>query len=142
MRPDERNVPRGSNPRRCGRFELFFFEQVGSRSYLRFTKLALSLILFLTIGSMALLLALFFWNRRGDSENINVNIVSPPHEPQDFSKPIIQPAPPPPSPPGILKQPRVGVPTRQTPQSPAAAPGVLSTPGPTPSPTPVVRTPP
>src|SRR5437588_7040775 len=119
------------------RFELFYFERVGSRSYLRFTTLALFLILFLTVGSMALLLALFFWNQRGDSEdeNINVNIVSPPHEPQDFSKPIIQRAPPLPSPPGIVKQPRASVPTRQMSQPPTATPGALSTPSPTPSPT-------
>ena len=138
MRRNDRNIQEERDLRRGGRFELFYFEQVGSRSYLRFTKLALFLILFLTVGSMALLLALFYWNRRGDSENenINVNIVSPPHEQQDFNKPIIQRAPPLPSPPGMVKQPGSSVPTRQMPQSPTATPGVQSTPGPTPSRTP------
>ena len=54
MRPNEDNRPAGHDPRRSRRFELFYFERVGSRSCLRFTNLALVLVLFLTLGAMAM----------------------------------------------------------------------------------------
>jgi len=38
MRPNEHNIPEDRHPRRGSRFELFFYERVGTRYYLRFTR--------------------------------------------------------------------------------------------------------
>jgi hypothetical protein len=140
MIPNEHNSPAGHDPRRGRRFELFFFEQVGSRSYLRFTNLALFLIVFLTVVPMAAILTLFLWNRSSESENINVNIVSPASTPQDFSKPIIQRGPLPPPPPEIIKPRRAGRPPQQMPPWPSGNDKAPSTPNLTPLQTPT-RTP-
>jgi hypothetical protein len=140
MSPDERNIPEGSNRRHRGRFDLFYFEQVGPRSYLRFTRLALFLILCLIIVPMAALLALFAWNRRDRPKDVDVNITVPTPKPHDYSKPIIQPTTPAPAPPRVIQQ---HIPAATPPRMPSAPPvddDRLSTPSPTPSPTPV-RTP-
>ena len=140
MSPDERNIPEGSNRRHWGPFDLFYFEQVGPRSKLRFTRLALFLILCLTVVPMAALLALLAWNRSDRPQDVDVNITVPTPTPNDYSKPIIQPATPAPAPPSIIQK---HVPAATSPQMPAAPPvgdDRLSTPSPTPSPTPM-RTP-
>ena len=137
MRPNEHNTPERRDPHRSGRFELFFYEEVGSRYYLRFTRLALLLIVCLTLIPILLLFTLYVSRRRGDPKNVNVEIVVPTPAPHDYNKPIIQPAMPPSTPPKVSKQPGTGVPPRHTPIVPNGNAGGSFTPSPTPSPTPV-----
>jgi hypothetical protein len=93
MRPNENNGPAGRRPRRH-RFELFFFEQVGSsRTYLRFTNLALFLVLFLTLGAMATIIALFLWNSSHEPQETDVNIHPVTHESTNYNGPVISRAP-------------------------------------------------
>lgn len=126
MEPDEFTGRAGRSRHSGGKFELFYFERVGSRTYLRFTRLTIFLIVGLTILSILLLFALFLSNRRGRPEDIDINVVVPTATPQDYTKPVLQPTAPGPTPPKVIKQPGVGVP---------------ASPSPTPSPTPA-RTPP
>src|SRR5215211_444508 len=95
MRPEERNVPGGSDHQHRRRFELFFYEQVGTRYYLRFTRLALLLIVCLTIIPMVAICALFFTESHADLENVNINIKSQSQAPGNDVRLIIQQPPPP-----------------------------------------------
>jgi hypothetical protein len=62
------------------RFELFFFESVGNRNYLRFTQLAVILILCFTIIPLVTIFTLFLYSRASiSSEQINVNVRSTAH---------------------------------------------------------------
>jgi hypothetical protein len=126
VRQDELDEPVEHSRRRGGRFELFYFEQNGSRTNLKFTRLTVFLIASLTVLSILLLFVLFLSNRRGRPEEVDINVVAPTATPQDYNKPVLQPAPPGPMPPKVIKPPRAGVPP---------------SPSPTPSPTPA-RTPP
>jgi hypothetical protein len=126
MSSNDVNGSSGRDARRRG-FELFYFEQVGSRTYLRFTRLTLFLIAGLTFLSISLLFVLFLSHRRGRPEGVDINVVvAPTATPQDYNKPVLQPAAPGPTPPKVRK--------------PLGA-SVLPSPSPTPSPTPA-RTPP
>jgi hypothetical protein len=137
MRPEERNVPRESDHQHRHRFELFFYEQVGTRYHLRFTRLALLLIVCLTIIPMLAICALFFTQSRVDLENVNINIRAQPGAPGNDVRLIIQPPPATtPIPPKAGRSQRGGEPARQTPAAPAVNADVPPTPSPTPSPTP------
>jgi hypothetical protein len=137
MRPDEYHNPTGSETRRGGRFELFFYEQVGTRYYLRFTRLALLLIVCLTVIPMVAICALFFTQSRVDVENVNINIRSQSQAPGNYGGPIIMPPPTNiPTPPKVSRSPRGGDPARQTPAAPDLNANGPPTPSPTPSPTP------
>jgi hypothetical protein len=136
MRPDEYKSLQEHDSRRGGRFELFFYEQVGTRYYLRFTRLALLLVVCLTVIPMLAILALFFTQSRVDLENVNINIRSQPQSPGNDVRLIIQQPPPPapmPTPPKAGRSQRGGEPTRQTP----AAPGLNNNAPPTPTPSPM-----
>lgn len=139
MRPNEDN-PESRDSRRSGRFGLFFYEQVGSRYYLRFTGLALFLIVCLTVVSIILIFSLFLWNRTSSPENINVNITVPSPTPHNDEQPIIQPAPSAPKLPKVVRQPRPVMPTPQLPSAPAGNDSRPATPSPTPVPS-AARTP-
>lgn len=76
MLPEDRKNTEGRISQRRGRFALFYFEQVGSRSYLRFTPLALFLIVGLTVMSAVLLFGLLLLNRSKEAGYINVNLVN------------------------------------------------------------------
>jgi hypothetical protein len=140
MRPEERNVPRGSDHEHRRRFELFFWEQdeqVGTRYNLRFTRLALALVVCLTVVPAAAIFALFLTNSRADLGNVNVNIRTPPSAPRNYGSPIIQTQPPPTLPtPRVSRSPRGVEPPRQTPAAPNVNANAPPTPSPTPSPTP------
>ena len=144
MRPNEDNRPAGHDPRRSRRFELFYFERVGSRSYLRFTNLALFLILFLTLGAIAMMLALFLWNRSQRTEETDVNIRPAAQEPANYNSPLIQPAPMPPPLPKVIQGPMPSAPNPLATPTPAGNSNRMPTRSPSPSPTPSpspVRTP-
>lgn len=115
MRSDEQSNPDDSQmPRR--RFELFYFERVGSRSYLRFTRLTVILIIGLTVVSLGSILVLFLISAKpGDSSPVNVNIAVPSQSPFSPDKPIIRQPPPAPLPPKVANQPKYSIPARSTP---------------------------
>jgi hypothetical protein len=138
MRHEERNVPGGSNPQHRRRFELFFFEQFGTVYRLRFTRLALLLVVCLTVIPMVAICALFFTESHADLENVNINIRSQSQAPGNDVRLIIQQPPPAPMPTlsKAGRSPRGGEPTRQTPAAPGSNANAPPTPSPTPSPTP------
>lgn len=134
MHPNDQNTQE-RHSRSGGRFGLFFFEQVGSRYYLRFTRLALLLIVCLTLIPIVLLFALYLSRKGSGTKNVNVEIVVPTPAPHDYNKPIIKPAAPPPTPPKVSIPPGAGVPSRQTPLAPNGNANGSFTPSPTPPPT-------
>jgi hypothetical protein len=139
MRPDEYHNLTGGETRRGGRFELFFYEQVGTRYYIRFTRLALLLVVCLTVIPMVAICALFFTQSRVDLENVNINIRFQPGATGNDVRLIIQQPPPPapmPTPPKAGRSQRSGEPARQTPAAPGSNANAPPTPSPTPSPTP------
>lgn len=103
MEPDEYNGRAGARRRSGGRFELFYLEQNGSRTYLKFTRLTVFLIACLTVLSVLLLFVLFLSNRRGRPEDVDINVVAPTATPQDYNKPVLQRAAPGPTPPKVRK---------------------------------------
>jgi hypothetical protein len=137
MRPNEQNILEDRQPHRGGRFELFFWEKVGTRYHLRFTRLALALVVCLTVIPAAAIFAIFFTQSRVDFGDVNVNIRTPPSAPRNYGSPIIQTQPPPMLPtPRVSRSPRGVEPIRQTPAAPNVNANGPSTPSPTPSPTP------
>ncbi|HEY0172949.1 MAG TPA: hypothetical protein VGB98_18160 [Pyrinomonadaceae bacterium] len=136
MRPEEQNVPGGSDHQHRRRFELFFFELVGTRYHLRFTRLALILIVCLTVIPMVAICALFFTESHADLENVNINIRSQSQAPGNHVRLIIQPPAPMPTLPKVGRSQRGGEPARQTPAAPGVNANAPPTPSPTPSPTP------
>jgi hypothetical protein len=139
MRPDEFNEPPGRGRRGGGRFALFFYEQDrqgGTRYYLRFTSLALALVVCLTVIPAAAIFAIFFTQSRVDFGDVNINMRGEPRAPGNYNR--IIPAPPPPAlpTPRVSRSPRGGDPARQTPAAPNLNANAPPTPSPTPSPTP------
>lgn len=134
MRPEERNVPGGSDHQHRRRFELFYFELVGTRYHLRFTRLALVLVVCLTVIPMVAIFALFVTNSHVDLENVNINVRVEPRAPGNYGGPIVMPPPTTISTPAkVSRSPRGGEPARQT---PALNANGTPSPSPTPSPTP------
>jgi hypothetical protein len=81
MQPNGKNILEDGKPSR--------------RRYLRFTNLALFLILFLTLSSMAMIIVIFLRNSNLEPVEINVNIRVPTQEPTNYNstRTLIQPAP-------------------------------------------------
>ena len=139
MRPNEQSTPEKRDPRRSGRFELFFYEydQVGTRYYLRFTRLALILVVCLTLIPAVAIFALFLTQSHADPENVNINVRVAPREPGNYPQQLIKPPPAAtPMTPKVGRSPRGGDPARQTPAAPGLNTNVPPTPIPTQSPTP------
>lgn len=114
MRPDEQYNHNDSHQAHSPKkLELFFFESVGNRSYLRFTKLAVVLILCLTLVSLIGIFTLFLYNRASSSsEQINVNVRTiPSPNATPFRNVIIQAPTPQSPPPKIRMQPLLPAPT-------------------------------
>ncbi len=104
MRPRDHRPYAESGPgRNGGRFDLFYYEKVGERFYLRLTPLAAGLLLGLTLLSVAGILLLFLYNsnKSRPADNVNVQITTPPAAPTPLN-PIILPAKPAPSPPRVI----------------------------------------
>lgn len=106
---------RSLKPRR--NYDLYFIDHIGARSYLRFTRLGVIVILLLTIVPLVVILLLFI--TREPIGKINVNITAPPATPFDPNKPVIKPVPP--------RSPTIFKPTRQ-PNIPAPTPPALAPP--------------
>lgn len=134
MRPDEFDEPAERSRHRGGRFELFFYERVGTRYYLRFTRLALVLIICLTVIPVVAIFALFLTQSHADLKNVNIDVRVPERAPGNYPQ-LIQPPPSAlPTPPRAGKSPRGSNTTRQTPTAPG--PNANAQPTPTPTPTP------
>jgi hypothetical protein len=118
MQPDEFNGRAEPSRRSGGRFDL------------RFTRLALVLIVCLIVVPIVAIFALFT-RRHADLENVNINTTVPPQAPSNYGGPILQPPANMPTPPKV-RSPRGSEPARQTP----AIPGLIANTPPTPSPTP------
>jgi hypothetical protein len=137
MNSSEFNRPEGRAKRHGRRLKLFYFEQAGSRYYLRFTRLALLVITGLIVVPVAILLVLFAWNGQEKPKDLNININAPLSDPHDYNRPIIQ-LPRPATPQRALtKQPMPPAPTPQLSQAPDAEARAPTTPSPTPSPKPI-----
>lgn len=138
MRPEEQFTDDGSQ-RRHRKFELFYFEKVGTRYQLRFTCLAVILIIGLTTISIVSILVIFLMSSQqmvSEPVNVNVRVPTQPIAPTD--QPILKPPPPAPRLPTVA-QPVYSTPTpsntptldknaneqtvpRQTPQTPQSTP--------------------
>lgn len=137
MEPNEIDEPAERDWHRGDRFELFFYEydQARSRYYLRFTRLAIVLVICLTVIPMLAIIALFVTQSHTDLENVNVNVRTAPQTPGNYQQ-LIK-APPPaamPTPPKAGRSPRGGEPARQTPSELGLNANTSPTPSPTPSP--------
>src|SRR5205085_2689633 len=105
MQPNDQTSSEGraTRERHRGRYNLFYFEQVGSRSYLRFTRLGLILILLFTVLPVIAILSLFLINRSTPSPDVDVTIKPRPADNTSMYPAIKQP--PPPTTPKAVRQP-------------------------------------
>lgn len=106
---------------------------------MRFTRLALVLVVFLTVIPALAILGIFLTQSHADLENVNVNVRTAPQAPGNY--PQLIKAPPPaamPTPPKAGRSPRGGEPARRT----SVTPGLNTNTSPTPSPTPSPPRPP
>ena len=81
------------------RYSLFYFEQIGSRSYLRITRLGLILVLLFTVIPIIALLSLFLINRSTPTPDVDVTV-----RPMPAADTLPYPATELPSPPLLRKQ--------------------------------------
>lgn len=136
MRPHEPNdeSDHGPSTRRRG-YSIFFFQQEGRRSYLRFTLLGVIVFaLFIVIPVMAMLI-LFFINSRSSMPETNINVTGAPPASSSTNPPLIRQAPPP-SPARNIKQPTSSMPTPPIPPTPLSNSNERLAPRHTPQPTP------
>jgi hypothetical protein len=108
MQPDEQiRLKENRSQKHASSFELFFYEQVGSRYYLRFTRFALVLIVGLTFLSIIMIFVLFLLSDNHDAtKDVNVNLtILPSPSPYLPEYTLIRQAPPPALPPKVAKQP-------------------------------------
>ena|SRR5437588_12428455 len=119
MRPHEPNdVSDHEPPARRRGYSLFYFQQEGRRSHLRFTLLGVIVFaLFIVIPVMAMLI-LFFINSRTPMPETNVNITGASPVPYSPNTPLIRQAPPSAPPPNI-RQPKYSTPTPTTTPTPS-----------------------
>lgn len=89
--------------------ELFYFEQIGSRSYLRITRLGLVLILLFTVLPVIVIFSLFLFNQSTPTPNVDVTIKPMPTANTSIYPTIQQPTPPPA--PKALRQPQAARPS-------------------------------
>ena len=136
MEPDDFNgLARHSH--RGSKFELFFYEQVGTRYYLRFTRLALVLVVCLTVIPILALFALFLTQRHADLKNVNVDITVPSQAPGNYGAPIVQPTVAMPTPLKAGRSQRGEGAARPMPTAPGLNTNAPLPQSPTPSPTPL-----
>lgn len=102
MRPRDQYGEDGHG-RSGGRFDLFYYERVGERFYLRLTPLAAGLVIGLTLLSMAAIAIFYFYNsgRTRRATDVNIRVAEPPATPATQHT-IIVPAKPPPQPPRVV----------------------------------------
>lgn len=102
MRPRDQYEVNGHG-RSGGCFDLFYYERVGERFYLRLTPLAAALVIGLTLLSIAGI-AIFYFYKSGHirrTPDVNIRVADPPATPAIQST-IIVPAKPLPQPPRVV----------------------------------------
>lgn len=111
MRPHEPHDVSDHEPStRRKSYSLFYFQQEGRRSYLRFTLLGVVVFALLIIIPIMALLIMFFINSRTPGTEVNTNVTVQPAAPYSPNTPLIRQAPPP-SPARNIKQPTFNMPT-------------------------------
>jgi hypothetical protein len=102
MRPRNQYEESGHG-RSGGRFDLFYYERVGERFYLRLTPLAAALVIGLTLLSIAAIALFYFYNsgRTRSTPDVNIRVAGPPATPVTQST-IVVPAKPLPQPPRVI----------------------------------------
>jgi hypothetical protein len=94
MRPHEPNdVSDQKSPTRSSYGSLFYFQQEGQRSYLRFTWLGAILVILIIVIPVSALLILFYINSRSAPPQVNTNITTQPTPSFSANTPLIQEAP-------------------------------------------------
>jgi hypothetical protein len=104
--PDNNKLPKQRKD-----YSLFFFEQQGNVSYLRFTPLGVTAILLLIVVPLILVLILYFVNSQNLEDikiNTNVSVQSP--TPFSVNRTIIQKPTPVPALPKVRQQPQMKLP--------------------------------
>jgi hypothetical protein len=91
-------------------YSLFYLQQQGGRSYLRFTLLGVIALLLLILIPITALLIFYFTNSQTAVRETNVNITPTTTTPYSINTPILQ-MPPTPSPTKRVKQPTFNIPT-------------------------------
>lgn len=91
---------RDSNPRR--RYALVYWQQEGTRHYLRVTPLGLCIVIFLVATSILALMFLF-WFRKSlrPAREVDINITTPPAASSSPAQDLIKAVPPGPTPPRV-----------------------------------------
>lgn len=118
MRPSEHHtVNKLKTPDHRRHYSLFFFETVDGRTYLRFTRWAVILIIGLTVISIVSILVIFLMSsQQSATEPVNVNVTVPSRLPSPSNKPILRQPAPQPQPPKVA-QPGYSIPASpNTPQ--------------------------
>lgn len=102
------NESQPSLPRR--KLELFFFETVGTRTHLRFTRLGVIVSVLLIVVPLIIIFVLFFFiNSRTSGLPLNTNVSVRTPTPSLTNSPILQPPPPAPRPPKLKQQLRMKI---------------------------------
>lgn len=134
MRPHEQNDAREREPpTRRRNHSLFYFQQEGQRSHLRFTLLGATVLILIIVIPVIALLVLFFVNSRTPAREVNTNITVQPAALPNI--PVIR-QPPPPTPAKIIKQPARSMPAPQAIPTPINNSNEQAVPSQSPQPTP------
>lgn len=110
MRPHEPNdVSDQAPPTRRRGYSLFYLQQEGQRSHLRFTPLGATVLVLIIVIPVIALLVMFFTNSRTPKPEVNTNVTVQPAAPYSPNTPVIRQAPP--SPAKAIKRPASSMPT-------------------------------
>jgi hypothetical protein len=118
MRPPEpHHESDHRQPTRRRDYALFYFQQQGGRSYLRFTLFGVVVLLLLILIPITALLIFYFANSHNSVRETNVNITPTTTTPYSANAPMLR-IPPTPSPTKRVKQPAFNMPTPMTASTP------------------------
>jgi hypothetical protein len=113
MKPTDQFNDNDNQPsQRRGNLELFFVERIGNRSFLRFTRLGVILILCFTVLPLIAIFTIFLFQSNPSSlEQINANVPMTERPQINLNQNITKQVPPLPSPPKVRMQPLPPAPT-------------------------------
>lgn len=94
MKPSETHaVNQHQSSARGGYRSLFYFQQEGQRSYLRFTRLGALVVILMIVIPVSVLLILFYINSRSAPPQVNTNLTAQPTHPFSVNTRLIQEVP-------------------------------------------------
>jgi hypothetical protein len=107
MKPNDQFTSNDNQPsQRHGNLELFFVERIGNRSFLRFTRLGVILILCFTVLPLIAIFTIFLFRSASiNSEPVNANVPMTERPQLILNQNLIKQVPPLPSPPKVRMQP-------------------------------------